>query len=364
MKATKVLGMALLGMSIIMASCTGDQGERGPKGDSIKGDSGAPGKDGIACWDTDKSGVGEPSEDINQDGVFDALDCQGAPGNDGQDGSDKPNMEFYFQDGFKGYDGTHDAYISGQATFTNFGGNHVFRVSHDNNNQTIKRNSVIRFAGIDDITTDLVEGSETCTDGFYINKATLYVYLSSYTKTGVGIYQPAIQLYCGFYNGGTNDPMFEQMEATWFLGNADTNWFVEGGQSFLFDYGLNTGNDDYIVPIQFNELAEGSGTVGWVAIPLPRSLMNQWICNPEENKGMRLRIDETELNSDEVVLEFISSDNPNKMDLRPLLVIETEDVDPAAGKMAPSSKAKDWDSMSYEEKMAPLYRYFAAKEAN
>jgi hypothetical protein len=73
---------------------------------------------------------------------------------------------------------------------------------------------------------------------------------------------------------------------------------------------------------------------------------------------MRLRLDGADTNFASV--NFFSKDY-NVADLRPLLVIETEDIDPAAGKMAPSGKAQDWENMSYEEKMAPLYRYFEAK---
>ena len=127
--------------------------------------------------------------------------------------------------------------------------------------------------------------------------------------------------------------------------------------------GLTAGQDDYQVPILFNDSGAGSGVVGWVAVPLPRSVVSDWICNSDLNKGLRIRIDANDVNSTSLVMNFISSENDNE-DLRPLLVIETEDIDPAAGKMAPSSKAKDWDNMSYEEKMAPLFRYFAAKEAN
>jgi len=366
MKSMKVLGMALLGMSIIMASCKGDQGEigpTGPTGPTGQGTPGNPGADGLACWDTNKDGIQDPGEDINQDGNFDALDCQGAPGDNGQngqDGSDKPNMDFYFQDGFKGYTGTHDATLVESDANTTYD-DQVFNLRFSNN---LLRHGVIRFAGIDEtITSDLVESGETCADGFHINKATLYLYLSDYTKTGLGLDQPAVQLYCGFYNGGSNDPLFVETSSSWNMANANEAWFGAGGISAGFSYGLTIGFDDYIVPVQFNEPADGSGTIGWVAIPLPRTLIEQWVCNPTSNKGMRIRLNDAQINSNSINLTFESSESDNT-DLRPLLVIETEDIDPAAGKMAPSSKAKDWDNMSYEEKMAPLFRYFAAKEAN
>lgn len=61
------------------------QGAPGEAGQSI------PGIDGLNCWDLNADGVADPDEDINADGVYDALDCRGAagpPGSDGQDGQD------------------------------------------------------------------------------------------------------------------------------------------------------------------------------------------------------------------------------------------------------------------------------------
>ena len=42
------------------------------------GPTGPTGADGIACWDLNSNGVGDTGEDVNGDGSFDALDCQGA----------------------------------------------------------------------------------------------------------------------------------------------------------------------------------------------------------------------------------------------------------------------------------------------
>ncbi len=48
---------------------------------------GAPGPEGPACWDRNRNGVAEPAEDVNGDGQFNALDCKGADGADGQSGA-------------------------------------------------------------------------------------------------------------------------------------------------------------------------------------------------------------------------------------------------------------------------------------
>jgi hypothetical protein len=55
---------------------TGPAGPAGPQG--IQGPAGPGG--GLNCWDTDGDGIQDPSEDVNNDGFFNALDCRGAQG--------------------------------------------------------------------------------------------------------------------------------------------------------------------------------------------------------------------------------------------------------------------------------------------
>jgi hypothetical protein len=56
-------------------NASGPEGPEGPEGPA-----GPPGADGLHCWDLDGDGTADPGEDINGDGVFDALDCSGPPG--------------------------------------------------------------------------------------------------------------------------------------------------------------------------------------------------------------------------------------------------------------------------------------------
>ncbi|GLU44457.1 hypothetical protein [Allomuricauda sp. NBRC 101325] len=94
MKTTKIIFIGCLALGTLLVSCSGDDGEKGPPGESIKGDPGDPGADGLSCWDTNKDGIKDNSEDINQDGSWDALDCQGEQGPQGDQGI----FEFYFTD--------------------------------------------------------------------------------------------------------------------------------------------------------------------------------------------------------------------------------------------------------------------------
>ena len=61
----------------------GVQGDRGPQGQP-----GSPG--GLMCWDINGNGVGDPEEDKNHDGLFNALDCQGAAAATGAKGDTGP----------------------------------------------------------------------------------------------------------------------------------------------------------------------------------------------------------------------------------------------------------------------------------
>ncbi len=55
------------------------QGPQGPPGSGGSGD-------GINCWDTNGNQISDPTEDTNQNGVWDAADCQGEPGPGGPQG--------------------------------------------------------------------------------------------------------------------------------------------------------------------------------------------------------------------------------------------------------------------------------------
>ncbi len=65
--------------------CQGAQGAAGPAG--TDGQDGVTGADGLSCWDLNGNGRGDASEDANGDGDFNALDCQGPAGPPGPAGS-------------------------------------------------------------------------------------------------------------------------------------------------------------------------------------------------------------------------------------------------------------------------------------
>ena len=71
--------LVVTAFAFALSGCEGDDGVDGSTG--AAGPPGADGSDGIACWDLNANGVGDPEEDTNGDGVFDAADCAGAAAN-------------------------------------------------------------------------------------------------------------------------------------------------------------------------------------------------------------------------------------------------------------------------------------------
>ncbi len=69
---------------IDVLDCRGPVGPAGPRGPAgsrgTSGAAGPPGAPGLPCWDLNGNAVADPEEDINQDGLADARDCQGATG--------------------------------------------------------------------------------------------------------------------------------------------------------------------------------------------------------------------------------------------------------------------------------------------
>ena len=67
---------------------TGPTGAAGVAGaNGATGATGVNGTNGISCWDLNGDGLNDPSEDINTDGFWNALDCAGAAGPAGATGA-------------------------------------------------------------------------------------------------------------------------------------------------------------------------------------------------------------------------------------------------------------------------------------
>ncbi len=86
--------IAVLVLALVFNACEGPEGPQGEQGiqgiagndgtngtDGTDGTDGTNGTDGVNCWDTNGDGIQDPSEDVNGDGEWNSLDCQGADGN-------------------------------------------------------------------------------------------------------------------------------------------------------------------------------------------------------------------------------------------------------------------------------------------
>ena len=70
--------LILLALSLILMSCSGEDGAIGPQGES--------GENGYHCWDTNTNRSNDPEEDTNDDGEWNNLDCIGMDGLNGENG--------------------------------------------------------------------------------------------------------------------------------------------------------------------------------------------------------------------------------------------------------------------------------------
>lgn len=84
-KTPIALSMVLIA-TLVGTACEGPKGEKGDPGQA--GTAGTNGDPGLACWDRDGDGAGDPAtEDLNGDGAVDVLDCAGATGPQGAGGA-------------------------------------------------------------------------------------------------------------------------------------------------------------------------------------------------------------------------------------------------------------------------------------
>ena len=156
----------------------------------------------------------------------------------------------------------------------------------------------------------------------------------------------------GFYNDA--DDVFMEQAANWDSPDGINLWsFGSGGVSGNWAGPLE-GTDDYSALFGTVTNANSTNRPGWVALPLPKSLVQTWICDENSNKGFRLRLSGNNMNT--AGIEFRSSEN-DVLDLRPVLVIQTEKIDLGAKSASSDTKVKDWDSLSYEEQMEPLLKF-------
>lgn len=315
-----VLAVALsLTLSII--GCEGDPGPEGPVGK--QGEQGEPGLNG----------------------------------KDGVDGIDSPNKSFYFQFGFKGYTGAKDTYISSFDPTFNYG-DKVLTVQYNTlDYSTGRKNTIIRFDNIAEAMLPYLDdpGTEGSHDDYYINEAVLYLYCYNASST----FESNLSLKIAFYDEA--DPLFAETVSTWNIANEVQPW--AGG-----DVGVSDGNWGALFPaysVSLSNLDLYGGSMGWIAVPLPRQVVKSWIDDADNsNRGLRIQLFSDPGKQSSAIVGFYSKEHEVE-DLRPLLFIngEPDNINPG-GRRADKSwqeRLHEWESLPHSDRMAPLNKFLSIK---
>jgi len=85
-------------LALAIVGCEGDDGSPGAAG--ATGAAGLDGDDGVACWDLNANGVGDPPEDLNGDGTVDVYDCN--PTASGTSETDQLHKGYFTEHAYNG----------------------------------------------------------------------------------------------------------------------------------------------------------------------------------------------------------------------------------------------------------------------
>ncbi|ELR70929.1 hypothetical protein C900_03212 [Fulvivirga imtechensis AK7] len=319
-----ILIILLIGVMPMMA-CEGDKGDPGPQG--TQGEQGLQGEQGE----------------------------QGEPGTPGTDGKDANTASFYFQNGYKGYNGTTDATLYNTIDIFSSpptpGGEFIYAVTQENGadpTQVDSATAVLRFDGLAEVIEEEL-GAGVCSGQLYINDATLFInglYLT------LGASEALLQV--GIY--GDDSPLFNETEVTWIAANNSEEWGRAGGEEtwavndpyFELKGLVNMG---YPVNLQ---TSNDIRSMRPLPVFIPREIIEKWLCEEGMNKGLRLAVFAGEAQV------IIYSSEMSQASLRPVLYINVERSAASDRKARPSSKEawEIWHAKSYEEKMKPFYSLY------
>ena len=254
---------------------------------------------------------------------------QGEQGPAGTDGKDGNTTDFYFQQGFKGYEGAKDVIIYSDNRDPNFSANTLAIT----NIGSVELISVLRF---DDLNQTF--NAEFGNDDWLINEAVLYLN-GFFMFTNQEVADLQINLL------DSVAPLFDQTVVTFQTANASENWSDPFGPSPTLSYPFS-----YPRSIRANPSIIGET----FALRLSRSIVERWTKNAATNKGIVLEII---FNSADCT--FFSSEE-DITELRPMLYINAEHIESHnSGRKRHLSEEEylaAWDAMTLEEKMEPYYR--------
>lgn len=271
--------------------------------------------------------------DTNGNGVLDLSEINATSyvcnGSDGNDGNSDGIFEFYFQEGFDGYQGVVDLSLSDKNGNETGAFISVDRLSTD-------RHGFLYFPKIETM-------QETVgTDQFEIVEALLY--LKGVSKRIDGV---SNDNWIGVKTLLPEAPLFKEDGITWFSADGSTNWSEPGISTNDTPGDANEYSDMFRLPnnIVFN---------GFIPLQLNRSEISAWL-DPEMNKGLVLLMAD---DNTPYELDIVSSDDTKDKTLRPLLYLKVKVTDGKSRSLEVSDQSykSNWNRMTYKEKLTPLHR--------
>ena len=322
----KLFSLSFLSLALFFAcGDDGDPGPAGPQGE--QGPAGIDGTDGANGTD-------------GQDGT---NGQDGANGQNGADGKDAPQRMFYFQEGFKGYEGAMDNFLQQEEPSKNNGNEEILDTRHEKlAGPDIFNHIIMRF---DDIGTRILAelddpNTTECIEDYYVNEAVLYLYVQN---SGSTFANNTFALRVSFFDNSV--PQWQETNSSWASPNGIENWDGANAPE-LFDVWTDI-YGDYEVSIPLGASNPGR-SMGWVGIPIPRQIIQYWICEPAIfNEGLMIRLLNRNPFADNEKLGFLqfASGEALAEDHRPLLYINAE---PASGVADGRVTGKSWEQYLQE----------------
>lgn len=251
------------------------------------------------------------------------------------DGDSDGIHEFYFTQGIDGYDGVTECviydYPEPLGLTTLMAGYFTFELDYT-------LNTLIRFEGLETI-------FETVSSEFEIVEATLFL-RGALSQTYYGNRLAVSHL------SYPSDEILFQADATWNYRTAvPTEAIWPNSQSFSSE---ETEGIYDIFEMQLRGFGDTPYT-GIIPLSLDRSSVSQWVSGNNPGVALSLLDDIIELNE---LLTIYPSDDANIYN-RPTLYLKIKEVSTPSARTRPSNESayKDWwQSLSYEQKIAPMLR--------
>lgn len=282
-----------------------------------------------------QSGIDDNGNNLLDLGEVDATSfvCDGRNGTNGSDGSSDNIFEFYFQEEFNQYTGTIDLSIEG--TNPNLGqyGSSMM-VARGGNEENMVTNSLLLFPKLNEVISERVKDPE-----FKIVEAILYIRSIPDGKV------PNSENWIGVKTLSSSAPLLKDNIANWNTSDGSTRWKTPGAAK-TEEGGANGYSDMFRLPSGFD-------FDGTIPLLINKDEVESWVEENERNKGMVL----TMVNNSAIYDISFHSSSSEKVSLRPVLYLKVQTgIKNRSSNESHHEAKREWDAMSYEEKIAPLKR--------